>query len=400
MTQDDRRGKHCAGIVLSVALLLVCVMAVSGCGAPAAPLPPTLNLPQPVHDLAATRVGNTVHVTFSVPQKTTDKLPVRGAMTARLCRSVEGGPCQPTVSVTIPAQQKSFSMDDDLPAPLTQGPARLLAYKLSVLNRAGKSGEESTPVYVAAGPAPATVTGFTAMPRRNGIVLSWQGVDPPAGVTAWVRFDRVRTSAPPSQPQAVQSSMAHDHLTGAKPEAEPAEQILRVSENAGGHPSSAIDATAHTGNTYRYIAQRIYQVAQVALDGRVIEIASQPSVPADTAYRDVFPPPVPVGLVSAADSSARSIDLDWTPDVDPGLAGYIIYRRAAGTSEAPQRISPAGKPIPTSSWSDTTATPGQRYAYSVSAIDLSGNESQRSAEVEDQWNAPSSQPDPQPAQHP
>ena len=400
MTQDDRRGKHCAGIVLSVPLLLVCVMAVSGCGAPAAPLPPTLNLPQPVHDLAATRVGNTVHVTFSVPQKTTDKLPVRGAMTARLCRSVEGGPCQATVSVTIPAQQKSFSMDDDLSAPLTQGPARLLAYRLSVLNRAGKSDEESSPVYVAAGPAPATVTGFIAMPRRNGIVLSWQGVDPPAGVTAWVRFDRVRTSAPPVQPQAAQSSVAHDHLTGAKPDAEPAEQILRVSENAGGHPSSAIDATAHTGNTYRYVAQRIYQVAQVALDGRVIEIASQPSVPADTAYRDIFPPPVPIGLVSAADSSARSIDLDWTPDVDPGLAGYIIYRRAAGTSEAPQRISPAGKPIPTSSWSDTTATPGQRYAYSVSAIDLSGNESQRSAEVEDQWNAPSSQPDPQPAQHP
>jgi hypothetical protein len=397
MTQDDRRGKHCAGIVLSVALLPVCVMAVAGCGAPSAPLAPTLNLPQPVHDLAATRVGNAVHVTFSVPQKTTDKLPVRGAMTARLCRSVEGGPCQPAVLLTIPAQQKSFSMDDNLPPPLTQGPARLLSYKLSVLNRAGKSDEESPPAYVAAGPAPATVTGFTAMPRRNGIVLSWQGIDTPAGVTAWVRFDRVRTSAPPSQPQAAPSSMAHDHLTGAKPEAEPAEQVLRLSENAGGHPFSAIDATAHTGNTYRYIAQRIYQVP---LNGRVIEIASQPSGPVDTAYRDVFPPPVPVGLVSAADSSSRSIDLDWAPDVDPGLAGYIVYRRAAGTSEAPQRISPTGKPIPISSWSDTTATPGQRYAYSVSAIDLSGNESQRSAEVEDQWNAPSSQPDPQPAQHP
>jgi hypothetical protein len=372
-------------------------MAVAGCGAPAAPLAPTLNLPQPVHDLAATRVGNAVHVTFSVPQKTTDKLPVRGAMTARLCRAVESGPCLPAVSLTIPAQQRSFSMDDSLPPQLTQGPARLLTYRLSVLNRAGKSGEESPPVYVAAGPAPATVTGFTATPRRNGIVLSWQGVDPPAGVTAWVRFDRVRTSAPPAQPQAAQSSMAHDHLTGAKPEAEPAEQVLRLSENAGGHPFSAIDATAHTGNTYRYIVQRIYHVA---LNGRVIQIASQPSVPVDTAYRDVFPPPVPVGLVSAADSSARSIDLDWTPDVDPGLAGYLVYRRAAGTSEAPQRISPAGKPIPISSWSDTTATPGQRYAYSVSAIDLSGNESQRSAEVEDQWDTTSSQPDPQPAQHP
>jgi hypothetical protein len=300
-------------------------------------------------------------------------------------------------------------MDDNLPPQLTQGPARLLAYKLSVLNRAGKSGEESPPVYVAAGAAPATVTGFTAMPRRNGIVLSWQGIDPPAGAPAWVRFDRVRTSGPPSQPQSAQqpqtaqTSAAHDHLTGRKPEAEPAEQILRIAESpgsagsAGGHPSSAIDATAHTGNSYRYIAQRIYQIP---VDGRVLEMASQPSVPVETAYRDVFPPPVPVGLVSAADSSAKSIDLDWTPDVDPGLAGYIVYRRTVGASEAPQRISPPGKPIPISSWNDTTATPGQRYAYSVSAIDLSGNESQRSAEVEDEWNAPGSPPFPQPAQHP
>jgi hypothetical protein len=166
---------------------------------------------------------------------------------------------------------------------------------------------------------------------------------------------------------------------------------LRLSETGAGHPTSAIDATAHTGNSYRYTAQRIYDVT---LDGRTIEMASQPSVSVETAYRDVFPPPVPAGLVSAADSASRSIDLDWSPDVDSGLAGYVVYRRAIGTSESPQRISPAGKPVTTSNWSDTTAAPGQRYAYSVSAIDLSGNESQRSTEVEDQWNAPSSQPNP------
>ena len=156
-------------------------------------------------------------------------------------------------------------------------------------------------------------------------------------------------------------------------------------ETASQHQASAIDTTAHTGNSYRYIAQRIQQVT---VGGRTLEIASLPSAPAETAYRDVFPPPVPTGLVSAADTAAKAIDLDWTPDVDPGLAGYIVYRRAAGTNEQPQRISPAGKPVTTSTWSDTTAIPGQRYAYSVSAIDVSGNESQRSAEVEDQWNTP------------
>jgi fibronectin type 3 domain-containing protein len=117
---------------------------------------------------------------------------------------------------------------------------------------------------------------------------------------------------------------------------------------------------------------------------------------------------VPTGLVSAADSASKAIDLDWTPDVDPALAGYIVYRRAAATNEAPQRISSAGKPVTSSTWSDATATPGQRYAYSVSAIDLAGNESQRSTEVQDelqdQWEAPNSQPQPQstspPNQHP
>jgi hypothetical protein len=149
-----------------------------------------------------------------------------------------------------------------------------------------------------------------------------------------------------------------------------------------------VDITAHTGDTYRYVAQRIQQIT---LAGQTVEMASLPSAPAETAYRDVFPPPVPIGLVSAADTASKAIDLDWTPDVDPGLAGYIVYRRAAGTGQTPERISPAGKPVITSAWSDTTAVPGQRYAYSVSAIDVSGNESQRSTEIEDEWNTPGSQ---------
>jgi hypothetical protein len=401
MMQGKPRGNHRAWIappariISHSALLPACLLAgfAIGCGAPAAPQPPTLNLPQPVRDLAAARAGNTVHLTFAVPQKTTDKLPVRGAMTARLCRSVESGPCQPAVTLTIPPQEKSFSLDDTLPVELTQGPPRLLTYKLSVLNRAGKSGGDSAPVYTAAGMAPATVNSFTAMPQRKGIVLSWQGTDMPTGITGWVRFDRVRTSAPPPPPeQTAETTPGHHRFAAGNAQEEPAEQVLRMPETAPGHPASAIDATAHTGNSYRYIAQRIYQVT---IDGRAIEIASQPSAPFESAYRDVFPPPVPVGLVSAADSASKAIDLDWTPDVDPALAGYIVYRRAIGTSEAPQRVSPADKPVTASSWSDTTATPGQRYAYSVSAIDLSGNESQRSTEVEDQWNAPSSEPEPQ-----
>jgi hypothetical protein len=389
MMQRDRTAQDCRRIALPLALLSISIA--TGCGAPAAPQPPTLNLPQPVHDLAAKRAGNVVHLTFTVPQKTTDKLPVRGAMTARLCRSVESGPCQAAGTLAIPAQEKAASMDDTLPPELSQGPLRLLAYRVSILNRAGKSEGNSAPAFTAAGVTPLPVTGFVAIPRRKGIILSWQATDQPASTTGWIRFDRIRTSAPPPQPEPTENNSSRNLLTGRNAPGEPAEQILRLPESTAQQQASAVDATAHTGNSYRYIAQR---VEQVTIAGRSIEIAGLPSASAETAYPDVFPPPVPTGLVSAADTAAKAIDLDWTPDVDPGLAGYIVYRRAAGTTEQPLRISPAGKPVTSSNWADTTAVPGQRYAYSVSAIDVSGNESARSAEIEDQWDTPTSQPNP------
>jgi hypothetical protein len=213
-------------------------------------------------------------------------------------------------------------------------------------------------------------------------------MDVSPGANYWIQFDRTRISAPSPQPGIPENSN-HNPLPGRKTAEEPAEQVFRVPETSAAHPPFALDVTAHTGNSYRYIAQRIQQVT---VSGHTVEIASEPSPPATTAYPDVFAPPMPVGLVSAADSTAKAIDLNWTPDVDPGLAGYIVYRRAVGTNEAPGRISPAGKPVTISEWSDTTAVPGQRYAYSVSAIDVSGNESKRSTEVEDGWSAPPAQP--------
>lgn len=360
----------------------------SGCGAPAAPLPPTLNLPQPVRDLAATRVGNTVRLSFTVPQKTTDKLPVRGSMTVKLCRSVDSGPCDEAGSVAIAPGQKAVSMDDTLTAALTQGAPRLLTYRVTVQNRAAKAADPSNSAYAAAGVAPVPVANFSVTPRRNGIVLAWQG----AGTPVMLRVDRTRTSTPS---QTGMKQQEKESFVARKNTEEPAEQVLRIAENASasaaGHLFQAVDATAHTGNGYRYTAQR---VVSLTLSGHDLTIGSVPTAPVSVEYRDVFPPPIPAGLVSAADTGSKSIDLDWTPDVDPGLAGYIVYRRPAGSSQSPQQISPAGTPVTASNYSDTTAQAGQRYAYSVSAIDNSGNESQRSAEVEDEWIAPS--PNPQP----
>lgn len=357
-------------------LALVAATALSGCGAPAAPQPPTLNLPLPVRTLNADRVGDLVRVSFAVPEKTTDRLPIHGTITARICRSLGDAPCQPVTTMPLNTQQKIATIEDRLPADLAQGPPRLLTYRVAVLNRAGNAAADSPPAFAAAGAAPLSVTGLAVTPRREGIVLRWQATDPPAGSTGWVDFHRTRTSAKPITVQA--------KTPGSPASEDPAEQFLEVAENADtpGEPKQrgiALDATAHVGNTYRYTAQR---VEQVTLEKHTLKLAGPPDAVVAIDYRDIFPPQVPTGLVSAVDTPSHAIDLSWNPISDPGLAGYIVYRRTA-SGGAPQRVIPPGKPITAPAWRDTNILPGQRYSYSVSAVDGSGNESARSAEVED-----------------
>lgn len=392
MTWGERTSERRDGTILLRPFFLIaaaCLPALiaTGCGAPAAPQPPTLNLPQPVRDLTAARAGNTVHLTFSVPEKTTDKLPVRGPMTAQLCRATsDAGPCEPAGTLALTAQ-KTAAMEDALPADLAEGPMRPLTYRVAVLNHAQKSAGESSAAFAVAGAGPQSIAGFKTMPRRNGIVLGWQSVDGTGQATEWVRFDRIRTAGPSAPPP--QSGVG-----AARSEEEPAEQSMRVSEataqhRAGTNLSFALDATARTGRSYRYTAQR---VEQVTLGKRTLELASAVSAPLDVVYRDVFPPSVPAGLISAVDTLGKAVDLSWTPDTDSGIAGYIVYRRAVGSKAgaAPERITgvtgeriSGAAPVTAPAWRDTAIVAGQRYAYSVSAIDSSGNESERSAEIED-----------------
>ena len=62
------------------------------------------------------------------------------------------------------------------------------------------------------------------------------------------------------------------------------------------------------------------------------------------------------------------------------LAAYVVYRRDIKQNEPGQRIASVGLET---SYRDTNAQPEHSYAYSLSAVDQSGNESQHSAEVEE-----------------
>ena len=351
-------------LALSVVLLVARTMI--GCGTPGAPLPPSLNLPTPVVNLSANRIGNSVRLAWSMPTRTTDKVVLRHPVTVQFCRAVETGPCTGIASLTVkPGGAGEYA--DALPANLAQGAGRLLRYEVALRNHAGKSAGPSNAAYSAAGTSPAALTGLTGQVRRDGVLLTWHPATEPEGPMLF-RIERLQlTAAAPEQ--APKSPLA--------PVAPAAAETLVVHSTDGVDPGHAVDTSALFNQQYRYVLER---VLTLSLSGQSVEVQGLPSEAVVIATTDIFPPAVPQGLVAVADAAAGAIDLSWSPDSDSDLAAYQVYRRDVHTDLPPQLISSVGTE---SSFRDTGAEPGHAYAYSVSAIDQTGNPSARSPEVEE-----------------
>jgi hypothetical protein len=208
---------------------------------------------------------------------------------------------------------------------------------------------------------------------KDGVLLRWAPASTESSSTA-IRLVRTLISPPTKEPD-------HSRLPQS---AEPLEQTLLVEATA--HSDRALDANIRFGETYEYRAQR---VARVTAGGSTLELASPLSPPLRIDAVNVFPPSAPKGLAAVAtageNGSGPAVDLSWLPGAEANLAGYIVYRRDAGTSNAAfawQRISPA-QPVVGPGYHDPNVQPGHTYSYSVTAIDRDGRESARSAEASD-----------------
>ncbi len=340
----------------------------TGCGFPAAPLPPSLNLPQRVNDLSAARAGNHVSLNWTMPVRNTDKLLLKGDVAVHLCRR-QGttGTCVPVGVVKLAPNAKGAFIET-LPAPLASGPARALTYFVELDNSKGRSAGLSNPATVLAGQAPAAVTGLRAEMGIEGVVLHWNAV-PSAqepGLTT-VRLQRTLLTPPPAKP------VKPTNQPFAAPPA-PVTQNLLVPR--GGEPGVVLDEDIEFGETYAYRAER---VMRTTIDGKKLELTSVLSMPVSIHAVNVFPPEVPADLAAVAtpahDNLPPSIDLSWKPDRDLNLAGYIVYRRENG--QPWQRISPP-EPVIGPGFHDAHVLPGHTYVYAVSAIGSTGLESARS----------------------
>jgi hypothetical protein len=338
---------------LAAAFSALPLLLLTGCGMVAAPQAPSLKLPEQVTDLAAQRTGDHVDLHWTMPKHATDKVPLVGKQKVQVCRQLASEPCITAGNVLVaPGVEGSFT--DTLPQPLTTGPLRVLTYTVLLQNKAGRSAGPSNAAVTAAGAAPPQVEDLQARAQAEGVVLSWKLI----AADETIRLNRKLAD----RPVAPNSSL-------------PAEQTLEFSGHDQGR---VLDRDAALDHTYTYTAQR---VATLTAGDKAIEVLSDPTDNVTINARDVFPPAIPQGLQAVPDAVAHSIDLSWQPDTEADLAGYIVYRRESGSNAPPQRLSPASQTA--ASFSDTTALPGHTYAYSVSAIDHDGNESQRSPEVEE-----------------
>lgn len=366
----------------------------AGCANPGPLRPPSLNLLPVVRNLQAERVGDAVRLRWTTPAETTDQMPVRGAISAVICRSEAATPAAAcTWSTEIPVSPGPSEALDPLSPALRSEPAKLLVYQLRLNNAAGRNAGSSPPTFAAAGLAPPPVQDLHVNSRPSGSALTWQRV---ADSDASVMLFRTEPHTGAERNQGALSlgpkHPAH-HTRGRSGKKPPAgmdatsdraaagETEVRLRATAAGPDSGgALDQTAPTGVPLTYRAER---VRSVTLDGHTLLLHSLTSPAVAAVLRDTFPPAPPSGLLvvdgtrpaDGQQAASPAADLSWEPGSEPDLAGYLVERSepSPGSEEVWQQLTP--EPVASPAFHDAGVHPGVEYRYRIIAVDRTGNRS-------------------------
>ncbi len=313
-----------------LAAILAAALLTTGCAYVGSPLPPLANIPSRVTDLAAVQRASRIIVHFTVPTQTTEGFPIKPPLKLDLRIGPAG---------SAPGQFK----------PVPEGPLDkgLATYEIPSEEWTGKD--------------------VTIAVRAIAV----NGKD-----SGWLDLANLPVVAPPPKPASLKAESVAEgvRLTWEGPAGD--FRIFRRTGDDQNFPHVAdvqqtdwTDRTTELGKHYAYMVQRIVKLG----DRR--EAESDPSAEAGITTADTFPPAAPSDL--RANAAPESVELSWDRNTEADLAGYRVYRALAGG--AFERIAEVSQ-IP--SYSDRAIEHGKQYRYVVSAIDQSGNESERSAVAE------------------
>ena len=317
------------------AIPAVAVLLAAACGSIGEPLPPLLNIPGQVEDLAATQAQSSVFLRWTWPPFTTEGVvlreverfavhaldipadsdgppadafealsrPVAEVAGAELARSAPGGP----LGVQVPVADRF---------------GQRTAFAVRAISPRGKTAAWSNYVIVEVRPPPATPERPLAEAVPDGVRLTWAPVERASGYTVFRR----RGEEPPLP---LGETEAPEYLDASAPEETPLG--YRVAARAG----EGLSATR----------------SGLSEEAALIVV-------------DVFPPAAPTGL--RAVFTGETVELTWTPNSEPDLAGYRVLRDGE-----PIHQGLLDRPA----FSDAGPSRGARAEYRVEAHDRRGNRS-------------------------
>jgi hypothetical protein len=351
-------------------LAVTLLIGLAGCASIGPPLPPALELPKEPSDLRAVRKGEKVTLTWTIPARTTDRQMVRHLGRTRVCRSMDAAlvTCGDAVGEVAPPADFSGRKDaggkklaatytDSLPADLrVRNSFGSATYAVEVLNPDGRGAGLSNQVHVPLALALPPPADFSARVTAQGVVLSWTGV---------------LLSLPMPNPVR-RSYRVYRRVEGS------GQKILVGERDAGmENQLSLTDQNFEWEKTYYYHADTLTVISQAGTPDVSVEGDDTPEV--KVLPHDIFPPAVPSGVQAVFSGVGQEafIDLIWAPVADADLDGYNVYRREEGGVA----VTVNDGPVKTPGFRDQRVVSGRTYFYSVSAVDVRGNESEKSEEA-------------------
>jgi hypothetical protein len=365
--------------------LVLCLLMV-GCAQTGPPLPPSLELPKPPSDLHASRKGNLVTLTWTQPAVTTDRLGVRYLGPTRICRALKtqftacGNPAGTLPAPAIPPNRsrkkprKPKSSSSSSPAQVTQtysdalpsvwlqrDSAEDVIYAVEVLNRNGRGAGISNLVRVPAVstlPAPGDLA---ATLSGDGVSLTWTS----EGETQPAKEDDSSTQS---------ARVQHRYRIYRREEATGNDAVAGEVEVNEAGPAHFTDSGFAWEKTYLY---RVTAVSTAKRPEGEVQVEGEDSAAVRVVAHDIFPPAVPAGLQAAYSGEGQKpfIDLIWAPVTTADLAGYNIYR-SEGSGGPTTKLN--SELVKSPSYRDFTVESGKTYTYTLSSVDVRGNESPKS----------------------
>jgi hypothetical protein len=357
---------------LSFLSLVLPVFALA-CGIQSPPQPPRVEQPEAIKDFAVTQLGKKFVLTFTIPALSTDGERLSKPLEVEIFRAISPPvtPPPPSPPGPVAAGQgpgglpwKTF-FEKDLGPAATSGSASL---SVALTEEELAQFRNSTWTFYLR-----TLTrGF----RRHPVMSEWSNSvrETLQNVSEPVRMVEVEATEkalilhwmPPTEGIMGGASKAPSGYEVYRSPSGKAGSFALLGETSA---ASFSDPNFQFAMPYYYFVRAVFKS-----DSGTAESDNSPI--AEITPRDTFPPAAPSNLTAVF--AGRSVDLIWSANTEPDLAGYNVERRKIGSEFVKLNPKILGTPL----FRDFSVEAGTTYFYRVRALDRAGNVSAPSQEVE------------------